>query len=52
MRQVRTRKLEQLALIGAHAFLENNKGVRRLAPAFRSDPLSETIRLRIPKVAS
>jgi hypothetical protein len=34
VREVRARKLEQLALIGARALLENNKGVRRLAPAF------------------
>ena len=34
VREFRPRKLEQLALIGARALLENNKGVRRLAPAF------------------
>jgi hypothetical protein len=34
VREVGARKLEQLALIGARALLENNKGVRRLAPAF------------------
>ena len=33
MREVRARKIAQLALIGVCAFLENNKGVRRLAPA-------------------
>jgi len=32
VRQVRARKLQQLALISARALLENNKGVRRLAP--------------------
>jgi len=31
---IRARKLKQLALICARALLENNKGVRRLAPAF------------------
>ena len=34
MREVRARKLAQLALIGARAFVENNKGVRRFAPTF------------------
>jgi hypothetical protein len=34
VRQVRARKLEQFAFIGARALLENNKGVRRLAPSF------------------
>jgi hypothetical protein len=29
------RKLQQLALIGARALLENNKGVRRLAQRIR-----------------
>ena len=33
MRDVRPRKLAQLALIGARALPENNEGVRRLAPA-------------------
>ena len=32
MREVRARKLAQLSLICARALLENNKGVRRLAP--------------------
>jgi len=32
--EVRARKLAQLALIGARAFVENNKGVRRFAPTF------------------
>src|SRR6266496_4446400 len=34
VRDVRPCKLAQLALIGVRAFLQNNKGVRRLAPAF------------------
>src|SRR4029077_9090665 len=34
MRDVRPRKLAQLALIGARALPENNEGVRRLAPQF------------------
>ena len=34
MREVRACKLAQLALIGARAFVENNKGVRRFAPTF------------------
>ena len=34
VREVRSRKLAQLALIGVCAFMQNNKGVRRLAPAF------------------
>jgi hypothetical protein len=34
VREIRARKLAQLALIGPRALLENNKGVRRLAPAF------------------
>ena len=33
MRDVRPRKLAQLALIGARALPQNNKGVRRLAPS-------------------
>src|SRR4029077_4854781 len=33
MRDVRPRKLAQLALIGTRALPENNEGVRRLAPA-------------------
>jgi hypothetical protein len=32
VRKVRARKLAQFALICARAFLENEKGVRRLAP--------------------
>ena len=34
MREMRARKLAQLALVGGRALLENNEGVRRLAPAF------------------
>ena len=34
VREFRARKLAQLALIGSCAFVENNKGVRRLAPFF------------------
>jgi hypothetical protein len=34
VRQVRSGKLEQLAFISTRALLENNKGVRRFAPAF------------------
>src|SRR5437773_4028669 len=34
MREVRPRKLAQLALIGPRAFVENNKGMRRFAPTF------------------
>jgi hypothetical protein len=34
VREVRARKVAQLALIYARALLENNKGVRSLAPAF------------------
>jgi hypothetical protein len=33
VRELRARKLECLALICAPALLENNKGVRRFAPA-------------------
>jgi hypothetical protein len=38
MREVRPRKLAQLALIGVRALLENNESVRRLAPAFTRLP--------------
>src|SRR5256714_10572913 len=38
MRNVRPRKLAQLALIGARALPENNEGVRRLAPALMRQP--------------
>ena len=38
MRDVRPRKLAQLALIGARALPENNEGVRRLAPALMRQP--------------
>ena len=34
VREFRPRKLAQLALVGSCAFVENNKGVRRLAPFF------------------
>jgi len=34
VRELRPRKLAQLALVGSCAFVENNKGVRRLAPFF------------------
>jgi len=34
VRELRPRKLAQLALVGSCAFVENNKGVRRHAPAF------------------
>jgi len=37
-RRIRTRKLEQLALVGVRALLENNEGVRRFAPAFMREP--------------
>ena len=39
MRELRARKLAQLALIGARAFLQNNKSVRRFAPAFMRESL-------------
>ena len=38
VRELRPRKLAQLALIGSCAFVENNKGVRRLAPFFMWEP--------------
>jgi hypothetical protein len=38
MREVRPRKLAQLAFIGARAIPENNEGVRRLAPALMRQP--------------
>jgi hypothetical protein len=38
VREVRTCKLEQLALVCARALLQNNEGVRRLAPAFMCEP--------------
>ncbi len=38
VRKVRARKLAQLPLIGARVLLENNKGVRRFAPAFMREP--------------
>ncbi len=38
VREIRPRKLSQFALIGARAFVENNKGVRRFAPAFIREP--------------
>src|SRR5437899_11957454 len=38
MRDVRPRKLAQLALIGARALPENNEGVRRLAPTLMRQP--------------
>ena len=41
VRQVRARKLEQLALIGVRALLENDKGVRRFAPAFMREPTAD-----------
>ena len=34
VREVRPRKLAQLALIGPRAFVKNNKGMRRFAPTF------------------
>jgi hypothetical protein len=37
VREVCARKLAQLALIAARALLENNKGVRRLAPLDQRD---------------
>jgi hypothetical protein len=38
VRELRPRKLAQLALVGSCAFMENNKGVRRLAPFFMWEP--------------
>ena len=38
MREVGSRKLAQLDLIGARALPENNEGVRRLAPALMRQP--------------
>src|SRR4029077_16916958 len=38
VRELRPRKLAQLALVGSCAFVENNKGVRRLAPFFMWEP--------------
>ena len=38
VREVRARKLAQLALISARAFVENNKGMRRFAPFFMWEP--------------
>src|SRR6186713_731302 len=38
VRELRPRKLAQLALIGSCAFMKNNKGVRRLAPFFMWEP--------------
>ena len=38
VRELRPCKLTQLALIGSCAFVENNKGVRRLAPFFMWEP--------------
>src|SRR5215831_20450671 len=34
VREIRARKVEQLALIGLRTFVENNKGVRCFAPFF------------------
>jgi hypothetical protein len=38
VRELRPRKLAQLALIGGCAFVENNKGMWRLAPFFMWEP--------------
>jgi hypothetical protein len=38
VREIRARKLSQFALIRVCAFVENNKGVRRFAPAFIREP--------------
>ena len=38
VRELRPGKLAQLALIGARAFVKNNKGVRRFAPFFMWEP--------------
>src|SRR5258708_30085391 len=38
VRELRPCKLAQLALVGSCAFVENNKGVRRLAPFFMWEP--------------
>jgi hypothetical protein len=48
VREVRPRKFAQLALIRERALLENNKGLAARCP----NPLTEIVRLRIPKVAS
>ena len=41
VREVRPRKLAPLALIWASALLENDKGVRRFAPAFMREPTAD-----------
>src|SRR6476659_270574 len=38
VRELRPRKLAQLALVGSCAFVKNNKGVRRLTPFFMWEP--------------
>src|SRR6476659_8194783 len=43
VRELRPRKLAQLALIGSCAFMENNKGVRRLAPFFMWEPYDRNL---------
>ena len=50
MREVRARKLVQFALIGARAFVENNKGMRCFAPFFMWKPYDRYfLHCRVPQ---
>jgi hypothetical protein len=49
VREVRARKLEQLALICSRVLLENDKGVRRFAPAFMRDSVTRKYPTADPK---